>query len=120
MYPTDTFVVEGGHTLKGEIMPQGAKNEALQVLCAVLLTSEPVVISNLPDIQDVAMLIALIKGLGVEVTRLSHDTYRFEARDVNLEYVLTQDYLRDASRIRGRSCLLAIVGRFGQASLPKP
>lgn len=114
-------MVEGGHVLKGEIVPQGAKNEALQVLCAVLLTSEPVVISNLPAILDVDKLIELLKGLGVEVTQLSSDTYRFVAAHVDLDYVLTQDFTRDASRIRGSVMLIGpLLARFGQASLPKP
>ena len=114
-------MVEGDHVLKGEIVPQGAKNEALQVLCAVLLTSEPVVISNLPAILDVDKLIELLKGLGVEVTQLSSDTYRFVAANVNLDYVLTQDFTRDASRIRGSVMLIGpLLARFGQASLPKP
>jgi len=121
MHASGTFVVEGGHVLKGEIIPQGAKNEALQVLCAVLLTSEPVVISNLPGILDVDKLIELLKGLGVEVTQLSSDTYRFVAANVDLDYVLTQDFTRDASRIRGSVMLIGpLLARFGQASLPKP
>lgn len=121
MHASGTFVVEGGHVLKGEIVPQGAKNEALQVLCAVLLTSEPVVISNLPGILDVDKLIELLKGLGVEVTQLSSDTYRFVAANVDLDYVLTQDFTRDASRIRGSVMLIGpLLARFGQASLPKP
>jgi UDP-N-acetylglucosamine 1-carboxyvinyltransferase len=121
MHASGTFVVEGGHVLKGEIIPQGAKNEALQVLCAVLLTSEPVVISNLPAILDVDRLIELLKGLGVEVTKLSSDTYRFVAAEVDLDYVLTQDFTRDASRIRGSVMLIGpLLARFGRASLPKP
>lgn len=121
MHSSGTFVVEGGHVLKGEIIPQGAKNEALQVLCAVLLTSEPVVISNLPAILDVDRLIELLKGLGVEVTQLSSNTYRFVAAEVDLDYVLTQDFTRDASRIRGSVMLIGpLLARFGQASLPKP
>lgn len=121
MHASGTFVVEGGHVLKGEIIPQGAKNEALQVLCAVLLTSEPVVISNLPAILDVDRLIELLKGLGVEVTQLSSNTYRFVAAEVDLDYVLTQDFTRDASRIRGSVMLIGpLLARFGRASLPKP
>ncbi len=121
MHASGTFVVEGGHVLKGEIIPQGAKNEALQVLCAVLLTSEPVVISNLPAILDVDRLIELLKGLGVEVTQLGSNTYRFVAAEVDLDYVLTQDFTRDASRIRGSVMLIGpLLARFGRASLPKP
>lgn len=121
MHASGTFVVEGGHVLQGEIVPQGAKNEALQVLCAVLLTSEPVVISNLPAIRDVDKLIELLKGLGVEITQLDDHTYRFVAAEVNLDYVLTQDFIRDASRIRGSVMLIGpLLARYGQASLPKP
>lgn len=121
MHASGTFVVEGGHVLQGEIIPQGAKNEALQVLCAVLLTSEPVVISNLPAIRDVDKLIELLRGLGVEITQLDDHTYRFVAAEVNLDYVLTQDFIRDASRIRGSVMLIGpLLARYGQASLPKP
>ena len=121
MHASGTFVVEGGHVLQGEIVPQGAKNEALQVLCAVLLTSEPVVISNLPAIRDVDKLIELLKGLGVEISQLDDHTYRFVAAEVNLDYVLTQDFIRDASRIRGSVMLIGpLLARYGQASLPKP
>lgn len=121
MQSPGTFIIEGGHTLKGEIIPQGAKNEALQVLCAVLLTDQAVVLRNLPAIRDVAMLIQLIKGLGVEVTQLAPDTYRFIAKNIDLDYVLTQDFIRDASRIRGSVMLIGpLLARFGQASLPKP
>ena len=116
-----TFAVEGGHTLNGQIEPQGAKNEALQVLCAVLLTEEPVTISNLPAIRDVAMLIQLIEGLGVKVTRIDAHSYRFEAKEVDLDYVLTTDFINTASRIRGSVMLIGpLLARFGRASLPKP
>jgi UDP-N-acetylglucosamine 1-carboxyvinyltransferase len=121
MQTSGTFIIEGGHQLKGEIVPQGAKNEALQVLCAVLLTPEPVTISNLPAILDVEMLIDLLRGLGVVVTQLTPHSYRFVAKDVDLDYVLTQDFIRDASRIRGSVMLIGpLLARFGQASLPKP
>ena len=121
MQTAGTFVVEGGHTLKGEIIPQGAKNEALQVLCAVLLTDQPVTISNLPVIRDVAMLVQLVRGLGVEVEQLAPDTYRFTAKEVNVDYVLSQDFIRDASKIRGSVMLIGpLLARYGRASLPKP
>ena len=80
-----TFVIEGGHPLNGSITPQGAKNEALQVVCAVLLTSEPVTISNLPDIVDVNRLIDLLSSMGVKVEKVDAGTFRFQADDVNLE-----------------------------------
>lgn len=121
MQSSGAFMVEGGHVLQGEITPQGAKNEALQVLCAVLLTDEPVTISNLPAILDVDKSIELLKGLGVSITQLNKDTYRFVAEKVDLDYVLTQDFIRDASRIRGSVMLIGpLLARFGQASLPKP
>ena len=82
-----TFVIEGGHPLNGSITPQGAKNEALQVVCAVLLTSEPVTISNLPDIVDVNWLIDLLSSMGVKVEKVDAGTFRFQADDVNLEYL---------------------------------
>ena len=87
-----SFLVEGGHQLHGSISPQGAKNEALQVVCATLLTSEKVTISNIPDILDVKNLIGLIGNLGVEVNRISSDTYEFQAKDVNVEYVFSPDF----------------------------
>lgn len=121
MQTNGTFAVTGGHTLSGTITPQGAKNEALQVLSAVLLTDQPVTISNLPAIVDVAMLIDLIRGLGVVVTQLAPDTYLFQAKDIDLDYILSPDYLRDAGRIRGSVMLIGpLLARFGKASLPKP
>lgn len=121
MQTSDAFVVEGGHRLRGDIVPQGAKNEALQVICAVLLSEEPVTLSNLPDIQDVRMLIELLAGLGVVVEKIDAHTYRFTAKDIDLDYVLSENYLRNAGRIRGSVMLIApLLARFGQASLPKP
>lgn len=121
MHNSGTFIIEGGHKLQGEIEPQGAKNEALQILCAVLLTDKMVTISNLPAIRDVEMLIKLLVGLGVEVKQLSQHTYTFQAKNINLDYVLSQDYLNDASKIRGSVMLIGpLLARFGQAALPKP
>ena len=103
------------------IEPQGAKNEALQVLCAVLLTDQSVTINNLPAIRDVDMLIKLLKGLGVTVEQKSDNAYRFQANNINLNYVLSNDYIRDASKIRGSVMLIGpLLARFGQAALPKP
>ncbi|MCB0854118.1 MAG: UDP-N-acetylglucosamine 1-carboxyvinyltransferase, partial [Bacteroidetes bacterium] len=82
------FEVEGGHRLHGEIVPQGAKNEALQILCAVLLTPEPVIITNLPDIVDVNKLIDILKSMGVKVERLSKDSYKFQADDLDQDYLV--------------------------------
>ena len=87
-----SFEVIGGNKLKGDIYPQGAKNEALQILCAVLLTSEPVTVSNVPDIRDVNKLIELLRDLGVAVERTAHDTYVFRADNVNLDYLETEQF----------------------------
>ena len=87
-----TFKVKGGHKLKGEIYPQGAKNEALQVLCAVLLTSEEVVMKNVPDIIDVNILINLLKNLNVKVKKIDSSTYSFKAENVNINYLSSEEY----------------------------
>ncbi len=118
---SDSFRVEGGHRLSGEIQPQGAKNEALQVLCAPLLTSEKVTISNIPDIVDIRKSIALLKGLGVKVERLAPDTYSFQADDLDLEFLNSPQFVENAQRIRGSVMLVGpLLARFGKALLPKP
>jgi len=115
------FIVEGGHQLKGEITPQGAKNEALQIICATLLTPEKVTIANLPDIVDVRLLIDLVKGLGVKVQKTDSHTYIFEAKEVNLDYLQSKGFVQKASRIRGSVMLIGpLLARFGKAILPKP
>lgn len=115
------FEVEGGHSLHGEVIPQGAKNEALQILCAVLLTAEPVQISNIPDILDVNRLMELLRGLGVRVEKLGAGKYEFEAREIDLEYMSTPEYRSDAKKIRGSVMLLGpLLARYGKAYLPKP
>jgi UDP-N-acetylglucosamine 1-carboxyvinyltransferase len=117
----DAFEVIGGTPLKGEIIPQGAKNEALQVLCAVLLTNEKVTISNLPDILDVNRLIGLLKGLGVKVDKHTANRYTFQAEEVDLDFFQTKDFRQNASRIRGSVMLIApLLARYGKAFLPKP
>jgi UDP-N-acetylglucosamine 1-carboxyvinyltransferase len=117
----DAFEVIGGSRLSGSIIPQGAKNEALQVLCAVLLTEEKVTISNLPNILDVNRLIGLIEGLGVEVEQLAPDTYSFQAKEVDLNFFQTKEFRQNASRIRGSVMLIApLLARYGRAFLPKP
>ena len=117
----DAFEVIGGSPLKGEIIAQGAKNEALQVLCAVLLTDEKVTISNLPNILDVNRLIDLLRGLGVAVEQIAKDTYTFEAKAVNLDFFQTPEFRKNASRIRGSVMLIApLLARYGKAFLPKP
>ncbi len=121
MHNSGSFLIEGGHKLCGAIEPQGAKNEALQVLCAVLLTDKKITISNLPAIKDVQMLIQLLQGLGVDIEQLSKSSYSFQAKDIKLDYVFSEDYIRDASRIRGSVMLIGpLLARFGKASLPKP
>src|SRR6187549_767045 len=116
-----SFRIKGGTRLKGEIHPQGAKNEALQVLCAPLLTSEPVTINNLPDIIDVNKLIGLLGDLGCKVEKLSKGSYRFTAANINTDYLSSDDYRKKASALRGSVMLLGpLLARFGKASIPKP
>lgn len=116
-----SFVIEGGHSLSGEIVPQGAKNEALQVICAVLLTAEEVVISNVPDIQDVRILIELLRGMGVSVSRLAKDTYSFKADNVDTDYISSPDFVRKSASLRGSVMVVGpLLARFGHAFFPKP
>ncbi len=115
------FEVRGGQPLRGEITPQGAKNEALQILCAVLLTPEPVTISNIPDIRDVNKLIELLRDMGVKVGKLAADTYRFQAEDVHLDYLDTPEFVKQAGALRGSVMILGpMLGRYGRCQLPKP
>ena len=115
------FQVEGGHRLRGEITPQGAKNEALQILCAVLLTPERVVVRNIPQILDVMQLIELLRRMGVEVERLAEDTYAFCAREIDFDYLRTDDYRRRCTRLRGSVMLIGpMLARFGVGYIPKP
>ena len=117
----NTFEVIGGHSLKGTLTPQGAKNEALQVLSAILLTPEEVTISNLPNILDVQKMIDLLKGLGVKVQKIDSNTYTFEAKDINLDYLTAPKFQSDAKRIRGSVMLIGpMLARFKKAFLPKP
>jgi UDP-N-acetylglucosamine 1-carboxyvinyltransferase len=116
-----SFIVHGGRPLKGEIIPQGAKNEALQVICAVLLTSEKVTIRNIPDISDVNMLIELIGCMGVKVQRESDSITSFEAKEVNLDYLQTSEFRRQSSSLRGSIMIVGpLLGRYGKAFIPKP
>jgi len=115
------FQVEGGHRLHGEITPQGAKNEALQILCATLLTPRRVVVHNVPRILDVMQLIDLLRAMGVEVEQLADDTYAFCAREIDLDYLLTEDYRRRCARLRGSVMLIGpLLARFGVGYVPKP
>ena len=116
-----SFKVEGGHILHGSITPQGAKNEALQVICAVLLTAEKVTISNIPKILDVLNLIELIKELGVKVEKIHDDTYSFQADEINLDYLETEAFYHKSAALRGSVMLVGpLVARFGKAVIPKP
>lgn len=116
-----SFIVQGNCTLSGEITPQGAKNEALQVISATLLTEETVTIDNIPDIIDVKKLISLLSGLGVEVERINQNKYSFCAKNIDLEYFASKEYLNEAKKIRGSVMLIGpLLARFGKAFLPKP
>jgi len=115
------FVIEGGHSLRGEITPQGAKNEALQILCATLLTPDKITIHNLPLIKDVLMLIQLLEDLGLDVVKLGGSSYSFQASNVNLEYFKTEAYQKQSASLRGSVMILGpLLARFGEAVLPKP
>ena len=116
-----TFKIEGGHQLKGKIQPQGAKNEALQILCAVLLTPDLVTINNIPDIVDVNKLIELLKKLGVKVNKLSRSSYTFQADEVNLKYLESEQFKIDGRGLRGSIMIVGpLLGRFGKGYIPKP
>ncbi|MFC2187136.1 UDP-N-acetylglucosamine 1-carboxyvinyltransferase [Fulvivirgaceae bacterium LMO-SS25] len=116
-----SFKVAGGLKLSGEITPQGAKNEALQIICAVLLTSEPVTIHRIPAIRDVIKLIELLKDMGVKVEQLSEEIFRFTASDVNLDYLDSAEFEKQASSLRGSIMILGpLLARFGRGKAPKP
>ena len=116
-----SFIIEGGHRLEGDIVPQGAKNEALQVLCAVLLTSEPVRIKNLPDIADVNNQIQLLRDMGVEVTRHDAHDYTFAAGSLDDGYLCSEAYIRRCQQLRGSVMMLGpLLARRGRAIVPKP
>jgi UDP-N-acetylglucosamine 1-carboxyvinyltransferase len=116
-----TFIVHGGKSLSGEITPQGAKNEALQVICATLLTSEKITIRNIPDISDVVKLIELVERLGVRISKESNSTVSFEAVDINLDFLQTSEFRSRSSSIRGSIMIVGpLLARFGKAFIPKP
>ena len=116
-----SFIIEGGHRLKGEIIPQGAKNEALQVICATLLTEEEVIIENVPNILDVNNLIGLLMAMGVEVCKLNKDSWSFKAANINQEYIQTEDFIDKCSSLRGSIMIIGpLLARFGRVSIPKP
>lgn len=117
----DTFIIEGGHPLSGTITPQGAKNETLQVVCAALLTSEPVRISNIPDILDVNNLIRLLTDIGVRVTKHSRNDYTFQADALNLDYLESDEFVKKCSSLRGSVLMIGpLLGRCGKATVAKP
>lgn len=116
-----SFVIEGGHKLSGDIYPQGAKNEVLQIICATLLTPEEVIINNVPDILDVNNLIQLMRDMGVTVSKKGVDVYSFKAEAVDLAYLESDEFLKKCSSLRGSVMLIGpMVGRFGKAMISKP
>ena len=116
-----SFIIEGGHPLSGEITPQGAKNEALQIVCAVLLTDEPVIVHNVPDIVDIRRLIKILSSIGVEVTPLGGGSIRFQARQIDLEFMKTKDYVKLSGKIRASIMTIGpLLGRFGVAYASAP
>ncbi len=115
------FEIEGGHKLSGEITPQGAKNEALQVICATLLSKEEIIISNIPDIVDVNNLINLLSDIGVIVKRISKDQCSFKAENIDLDYLQTKEFRKKASSLRGSIMIMGpLLARYGKAYFPKP
>lgn len=116
-----SFIIEGGHPLQGSITPQGAKNEALQVICASLLTHEPITISNIPDILDVNNLILLLQEMGVKVKRNSRNEYTFQADELNLDYLDSVDFVKKCASLRGSVLMIGpLLGRFRKATVSKP
>lgn len=117
----ESFIIEGGHPLQGTITPQGAKNEALEVICATLLTSDPVRIKNIPDILDVNNLIKLLQDMGVKVQKNGHGDYTFQADELNLDYLSSDEFVRNCSSLRGSVLTIGpLLGRFGMATVAKP
>ena len=117
----ESFIIEGGHRLSGTIAPQGAKNEALEVICATLLTTEEVIIRNVPDILDVNNLIKLLQDIGVKVKKLAPNEFSFQADEVNLEYLESSDFVKKCSSLRGSVLMIGpLLGRFGKATIAKP
>ncbi|TYP75112.1 UDP-N-acetylglucosamine 1-carboxyvinyltransferase [Aquimarina intermedia] len=116
-----TFQIEGGHKLKGEITPQGAKNEALQILCAVLLTPDKVTISNIPDIRDVNKLIEILGNLGVKIQKLGKGKFSFISDELNLDYLESEQFKKEGSGLRGSIMIVGpLLGRFGKGYIPRP
>lgn len=117
----ESFIIEGGHSLKGEITPQGAKNEALEVVCACLLTAEPVRIKNIPDILDVNNLILLLKDMGVSVRKNADNDFTFQSKDLNLDYLESDEFVKKCASLRGSVLMIGpLLGRFGKAIVAQP
>ena len=116
-----SFIIEGGQPLKVSIKPQGAKNEALQVLCATLLTSEPIIINNIPNILDVNKLIQILSNLGVEIEKINEGSYKFRSNNINLDYLSSHNFKDDGQRLRGSIMIVGpLLARFGKGSVPRP
>ena len=115
------FRIQGGYKLNGDVVPQGAKNEALQIICASLLTSEEVVISNIPNIIDVNKLINLLSSIGVKVKKINPNKYSFKSEKINLKSLSSEKFKTDGKSIRGSSMIVGpLLARFGVASIPRP
>jgi len=115
------FIIEGGRKLKGEFVPQGAKNEALQILCAVLLTPEKVQLSNIPEIRDVNKLIDLLGDLGVKISRKAEGEYTFQSDEIDIDYLNSDAFKEKGSSLRGSIMIVGpLLSRFGKAYIPKP
>jgi len=116
-----SFRIVGGNKLNGTLTPQGAKNEALQVICAVLLTKEKIIINNIPEINDVINLISILKGLDVKVEKIKNNTFSFQAKEINFDYLKSEEFKTKGSKIRGSVMILGpLLGRYGKAYVPKP
>lgn len=119
--PSASFIIEGGHPLKGTITPQGAKNEALEVICATLLTDDEVVINNIPDILDVNNLIKLLQEIGVKVRKVADGSYGFKSDSLNLDYLSSDEFVKKCAALRGSVLMIGpLLGRFGRATVAKP
>src|SRR6056297_2148093 len=116
-----SFIVEGGKRLQGSIVPQGAKNEALQVICATLLTSREIILKNVPEISDVLKLIEILKGLGVNVSRKEKGVFRFDASNIDTDYLKAPEFARQAASLRGSIMIMGpLLARFGKGVIPQP
>jgi UDP-N-acetylglucosamine 1-carboxyvinyltransferase len=116
-----TFIIEGGYKLKGDLTPQGAKNEALQIICATILTDQDVLIENIPEIRDVLKLIHILKGLGVKVERIEKGKFLFNAQSINIDFLKSQEYVQQAASLRGSIMMIGpLLARFGKGFIPQP